>query len=161
MLQTEAVIQHTVRCDSDFIFPQLVHRLALHDIAEEEMNVRSHVVFFGNHFLREGTLFREELSFHDPLRVQHCCPVKFLPVHLPVDFHSVLGIGRLHHKKQLIVPQISFHRIVPSLITDVQEVSENLYIDLLPAALIKAVAQLIAGFLHFPRICLFPLFELF
>ena len=93
------------------------------------------------------------------LRIQHCSAEELFLIQFLVNIHGSLCILRLHHQKQLIIPQISFHGIVPPLIPNIQQIGQNLYIHKLPAALMQPVAQLISGLLKLLRVCLAPLPE--
>ena len=161
VLQTVAVVQDTVRRHAHAAPAQLLHTLTFHHIPEEKINICLHMRLPRSHFPCQRSGPYRMFLLQNLLRIQHRGAEELFLIHLLVNVHGSLCILRLHHQKQLIIPQISFHGIVPPLIPDIQQIRQNLYIHKLPAALVQPVAQLISGLLKLLRVCLAPLPEFF
>ena len=137
MLQTEAMVQHTVRRDPDPAVSKLLHRLALHYITQEEVNICLHVRLLRPDLFRKRALADRMRILRHLLRVQHRCPEELLLIHLLVYVHGNLRKRRLHDQEQLVIAHIPFHRVLPAFILKFQKISQDLNIDESAAPLVQ------------------------
>ena len=98
---------------------------------------------------------------HQLLCIQHCGTGEFLLIHSLVNVHGFFRICRFHDQKELIVSKISFHRIVPALIPDIQKICKDLDINKFPASFMQAVAKLISRLFQLPWVCFLSLLQSF
>ena len=98
----------------------------LDNVCGSSLNTVLHVGHIGYQFLRQRALLDAETTGCDFLGIQHRHPAVFLPIHVPVNLHGRRRIGRLHHQRQPVVTQISFCRIPPRLIPNVQKIRQHM-----------------------------------
>ena len=127
MLQTIAVIQHTVRCHTNPALPEFLNVLTFHDITKKEIDVRLHVFFFCFYFFCKSALPDNVLFFHNLFRIQNCSTEEFLLIHLLINIHCRFCVFRLYDQQKFIISHIAFHCIVPSFIPDFQKICKDLH----------------------------------
>ena len=161
VLQTIAVIKHTVWCHTDPAFPEFLNTLTFHNVSKEEIDVRLHVFFFCFYFFCKSSLTDDVLFFHYFFRIQNCCTEEFLLIHLLINIHRCFRIFWLYDQQKLIISHIAFHSIVPSFIPDLQKVCKDLYGNKFSTILLQPVLQFQSRLFQFFWICFSPLFQLF
>ena len=127
MLQTIAVIKHTVWCHTDPAFPEFLNTLTFHNVSKEEIDVRLHVFFFCSYFFCKSSLTDDVLFFHNLFRIQNCSTEEFLLIHLLINIHCRFCVFRLYDQQKFIISHIAFHCIVPLFIPDFQKICEDLH----------------------------------
>ena len=128
MLQPVTMIQHTVRSHSDALISEFLYILTFHHISKEETDVFPDIGFLCDHFLCQSPRTHLVLFLQYFFCIQHGNTIVFLLIHLLIDFHRCLRILRLNNEKQFVTSHITFYRVVPSLITDIQKIRKNLHI---------------------------------
>ena len=139
MLQTETMIQYTVRCHTDLAVTELFYGITFFYISKEEINIILHICFFRFHFFCKSVIFDciaiLACACHHFFCIENGHAVVFLPIHLFIQFHRFFCILRFHDQKQLVVAKITFDSIVPCLVFHIEKVSKDLHIYKLSALL--------------------------
>ena len=119
-----------------------------------------HIGFLCLHGLGQSVFPHPVLLLKNFLCIQNRCPVIFAAVQLPIDFHGIPGILRLHHQQELIVAHVALHCVAPAFFLNIDKIRQDFHTHRLAEALHQSLIQELPGLRDLPGIDLAARVEL-